>query len=221
MDSLRKTHIEREKAILADLEFSFPEFTGEKLIWDPVAEGQDPPDFAGIGPRGRIGLELIEWLDGSQMGPAKASESQCDQIHRVLAHNWKQEYRPQHFHSASVAPVGNKRIAPSDEDSLRTQFYAFAAEIDRDWPSNCALYGNVHHYWSAEFRNYPLLEKYFRSIRCIGGEPHGARWINIEMDGGAYDPCVSIETMKQALDRKLGDYCSPEKQKHLGSTHPH
>jgi hypothetical protein len=37
----------------------------------------------------------------------------------------------------------------------------------------------------------------------------------VQGDGGAYDPSVTIETLKQALDKKLGDYSTPEKQAHL------
>ena len=41
----RTTHHEREAAVLADVEANFPNFTGRPLAWEPVPEGQDPPDF--------------------------------------------------------------------------------------------------------------------------------------------------------------------------------
>ena len=72
----RLTHDQREKLVLADLESSFPNFAGQALSWIKVPESQDPPDFISPGPRGAVGLELVEWLDGDQMGPAKARESQ-------------------------------------------------------------------------------------------------------------------------------------------------
>jgi len=59
------------------------------------------------------------------------------------------------------------------------------------------------------------MRTYFGGIRYIGGEPHGFCWIDVQGDGGAYAPDVTVETLKQALDKKLSDYSTPEKQVHL------
>ena len=40
-------------------------------------------------------------------------------------------------------------------------------------------------------------------------------WIGEQGDGGAFDPNVPVESLKQALDSKLSDYSTPEKQAHL------
>ena len=69
------SHEQREQLVLTDLSASFPDFVGEPLSWTKVPDGQDPPDFLGVGQNKRIGLELIEWLDGGQMGPAKTREA--------------------------------------------------------------------------------------------------------------------------------------------------
>lgn len=84
----RRTHIQREETVLADLEASFPNFVGQALSWTEVPDEQDPPDFLSSGPNRRIGLELTEGLDGAQMGPAKSRESKRDRVRRVLADNW-------------------------------------------------------------------------------------------------------------------------------------
>jgi hypothetical protein len=76
MATQRLTHDQRELEVLTDLEKHFPEFADYPLSWSKVPDGQDPPDFLARAPHGMIGLELIEWLDGKQMGPAKGRESQ-------------------------------------------------------------------------------------------------------------------------------------------------
>jgi len=66
-----------------------------------------------------------------------------------------------------------------------------------------------------EFPGYPLLRKYFSAIRYIGGEPSGLNWLGEQGDGGAFDPNIPVDSLKQALDSKLSGYSKPEKQAHL------
>ena len=147
------------------------------------------------------------------MGPAKARESQREQIHRVLSHEWEQYYQPKNFCRAFPSPQGSKRISRAEEQPLRQEFFACAAEVDHAWVADSDHWGNS--YYQTEFPGYPLLGKYFYAIRYIGGEPHGSLWIGEQGDGGPFDPVVPVETLKQALDSKLGDYSAPEKQAHL------
>ena len=213
MATSRLTHIQREQIVLTNLEASFPHFAGQALSWAKVPDGHDPPDFLSRGPSGPIGLELVEWLDGDQMGPAKSRESQREQIHRVLTHDWEKEYQPQNFRGAFPSPLGSWRIARPDELPLRQEFFACAADVDRTWLADLDHRGNSH--YRTEFTGYPVLGKYFNSIRYIGGEPHGLCWIGEQGDGGAFDPAVPVETLKQALDNKLSDYSTQEKQAHF------
>lgn len=213
MAAPRLTHEQREKVVLDDLEASFPNFAGLPLSWVKVPQGEDPPDFVSRESRGVIGLEFVEWLDGSQMGPAKARETQRGQINRVLAHDWESQYKPQHFRGAFPSPRGNERIARNHELPLRQEFFACAADVDRTWSTNTDGWNNSH--YQTEFLGYPLLEKYFSAIRYIGGEPHGLCWIGEQGDGGAFDPNVVVETLKSALESKASDYSTPEKQVHL------
>lgn len=60
----RLTHDQREQLVLTDVNASFPDFTGLRLSWTKVADGQCPPGFVSGRENGPIGLELIEWLDG-------------------------------------------------------------------------------------------------------------------------------------------------------------
>jgi hypothetical protein len=208
------THDQREQLVLTDLNASFPDFAGVPLSWTKIPDGQDPPDFLGIGPTGRIGLELIEWLDGGQMGPAKTREARQKEVLRVLRTNWKAEYRPQRFRGAFVR-VGESKIVAADEAGLRREFFRCAAEVDRTWLTNPKRRGIA--FELNDFTGYPVMQASFTAIRYIGGDPHGFCWIDVDGDGGAYDPGVTVNTLTQALDKKLSDYSTPEKQAHFGA----
>ena len=213
MTPQRLTHDQREQQVMADLERHFPYFAGFPLRWAKVPEGQDPPDFLAQTPAGTIGLELIEWLDGSQMGPAKGQESQRENIVRVLGENWQNEYGPQNVGLAVLMPIWNLRIVRSDESQLRQEFFRCVEEVDAAWITNPDRVGST--YYHADFSRYPTLAKYFNGIRYIGGEQHGFRWIDVEEDGGGFDPSIAVRTLEEALDKKLTLYATPEKQAHL------
>jgi len=124
----RLTHDQREQLVLTDLLASFPDFAGQSLSWTKVPDGQDPPDFLSVGQSGPVGLELIEWLDGAQMGPAKTREARRLDALRVLRANWKTKYAPQNFRGAFI-DVLDKKIAAADESGLRKEFFDYAAEV--------------------------------------------------------------------------------------------
>jgi hypothetical protein len=69
----------------------------------------------------------------------------------------------------------------------------------------------------ADLSAYPTLAKYFDGIRHTEGEQKGFRWVDVEEDGGVYDPSVAIQTLEQALDKKLTLYATPEKQAQLNA----
>jgi hypothetical protein len=97
----RITHDQREQEVLTDLEKHFPNFAGQ-FVWTKVPEGQYPPDFLSRGSSRPIGLALIEWLDGKQMGLAKGRESHRDAIRRILADNWQNEYQTAEFQPSNL-----------------------------------------------------------------------------------------------------------------------
>jgi hypothetical protein len=209
----RITHDQRERIVLTDAEKSFPNFAGQTSPWAKVPDGQDPPDFISTKSHGVIGLELVEWLDGDQMRPAKTRESQREQIRRILTPEWEKEYQPKNCRGAFPTLVGTERVARADELPLRREFYANSASVDRNWSADPRHWGNS--YRQIEFTGYPLLTKYFTAINYIGGKAHGFCWIGESGDGGAFDPFVPVETLKHALDSKLASYATPEKQAHL------
>jgi len=120
----RLSHDQRENIVLTELEKSFPNFTGQNLTWVKVPDGQDPPDFISQGPSGPIGLELVEWLDGGQMGPAKTRESRREEVHSLLTLDWESRFRPKHFRAAFPWLAGTEKISRNDQPRLREEFFS-------------------------------------------------------------------------------------------------
>jgi hypothetical protein len=209
----KPTHADRENPVLADLEAHFPHFAGQALSWTPVLGGQDPPDFISNSPNGLVGLELIEWLNGTQMGSAKTRESHQGRIHRILTHEWEKEYQPQNFRGAFPSLLGNGRISRIDELLFRQQFYECVTDVDRTWAVDMDHLGNS--YTETEFSKYPVLAKNVARIHFVGGEPHSSCWIGEHGCGGAFDPNAPVDTLKEALDKKLTDYSIEVKPVHF------
>jgi hypothetical protein len=62
---------------------------------------------------------------------------------------------------------------------------------------------------------------YVAMIRLRGGEQtwkkHGFSWIEVEEDGGSYDPSNVIRTLEQAIMKKIDLYSNPDSSARLAS----
>jgi hypothetical protein len=211
MATVASSHFNRERPILTDLERSFPDFTGKALSW--FHNPDDPPDFIAQTPAGTFGLELREWLDGRQMSEAQRRDNKRERLLAVISSGWEQEYHPKNIVLASMEPRWGLSIASSDEAALRQEFYKCATDVDQTWFTNLERRGRG--YYQMEFPEFPLMATYFQAIRYIGGSPHGAIWMQIEPDGGHYDPDVCYQTLEVALEDKLVKFAKPERQARL------
>jgi hypothetical protein len=212
---LRLTHDERERQVLTDLDASFPDFMGKRLTWRKIPDGQDPPDFIGTDAQSTLGLELVEWLDGDQMTPAIARESQRERVHRTLILDSENEFKPTNIRLAFPTLRDGNRAAAKDFAGLRNELYAFAAKVDGAWTTDTRRWGS--HDSKRDFPGFPLLTKYFDSINFVGGLPLGGCWIDMERDGGSYDPNAVVDTLNERLDRKLTDYSTSDSLVHLSA----
>ena len=207
MANLRLSHAQREGAVIQELQTSFPGFAGVPS-WTPISD--DPPDFTGTCSNGLVGLELVEWLDGAQMGAAQARRSYRKKLWNLLGASWATEYHPLNLSSAVVCPFWDKKVTRSDEAGLHAEFWSFMEEIDRTWKTNPERVGDK---LFADHSSRPLLSKYVQMIRLRAGEQswktHGFSWIDIEEDGGAYEPSDVIRTLEQAIMKKIDLYSDP------------
>ncbi len=70
--------------------------------------------------------------------------------------------------------------------------------------------------WYSEFSAYPMLGRYLASIQLRKGGVHEL-FIDVEQDGGAFNPNVTVETLEQALDKKLLLYSQPDTRAKLNA----
>jgi hypothetical protein len=94
--------------VMQELQASFPGFAGVPT-WTTVAD--DPPDLVGVSQDGQVGLELVEWLDGEQMGSAQARKTYREKLWELIAGGWNTAYQPSYLSSAVVCPRWGIKIA--------------------------------------------------------------------------------------------------------------
>ncbi|MGB0125693.1 MAG: hypothetical protein WA419_10000 [Silvibacterium sp.] len=215
MTNPRLTHAQREGAVIQELQASFPGFAAVPT-WTSVPD--DPPDFTGASPGGLVGLELVEWLDGGQMGAAQARKAYREKLWNLLGASWATEYQPADLSSVVVCPFWDTELTKVDEPGLRAEFWSFMEEIDRTWQTNPERFGDS---LFADHSSRPFLSKYVEMIRLRAGERswkmHGFSWIDIEEDGGAYEPSDVIRTLEQAIMKKIDLYSNPDSDARLKS----
>jgi len=205
-----KTHEQREAEVMRELLASFPDFAGG-YAWSEVPD--DPPDFIATTPLGQVGLELVEWLDGAQMGAAQRRESQRDQMRTSIADGWQKEYQPEHLSCVVIYPVWGTRVPLKDTTALRQEFWSCSEMVDRTWATNP---DRVRDSLLVDCGSYSVMSKYVQSLQYRSGtqgwKEHGYCWIDIEEDGGSYDPGVVIQTFEQAIENKIAKYADPLRQ---------
>lgn len=200
---------------MRELRASFPDFAGD-CAWSQVAD--DPPDYIAATPLGQVGLELTEWLDGGQMGAAQARKSQRDSLRKLIADGWKTEYQPEHLSSVVISPVWGAKVSRQDAVELRKEFWICSEMVDRAWATNPKRVGNS---LRVDCNSYSVMSKYVQFLRYRSGtqgwRKHGYCWIDLEEDGGACDPRVVIQTLEQAIEKKVALYVDPLRQAHLAA----
>jgi hypothetical protein len=211
------THEQREAMVITDLQASFPEFAGGYL-WAKVPDGDDPPDFiAGIS-SGRVGLELVNWLDGAQMSVSKRAEASGGRLLNWVAEGWETAYQPTYLASAVISPMPGSNAGSRDGTQLHQEFWRCVEAADQAWPSGRKTLADNR---LADLSSYPVLSKYVRYLRFQAGaqewKKYGYCWIDVEGDGGAFDPTHVIRSLEQAIWGKIELYREPGRRAHLES----
>ena len=164
MSHPRLTHVQRETAVMQELQASFPGIAGVPT-WSPVPD--DPPDFTGDSSSALVGLELVEWLDGTQMGVAQARRAYREKLRNLFGASWATEHQPANLSSAVVCPFWEIKVTRDDETGLCAEFWSFMKGIDQTWQTNPERVGDN---LLADHSSWPLLSKYVETIRLRAGE---------------------------------------------------
>jgi hypothetical protein len=211
----RLSHTQREAIVIQELQTSFPGFA-DVSSWSPVAD--DPPDVIGSSPTGIVGLELVEWLDGIQMGAAQGRKSYREKLWKLLGAGWATEYQPKNLSSAVVCPFWDRKPTQTEQASLKSEFWRCVEDVDLNWADNPNRQGSN---LLVRDMSWPVLSKFIQAIRLRSGEQswktYGFSWIDIEEDGGSYDPNEVIRTLELSIRKKVDLYNDPQRIANLQS----
>jgi hypothetical protein len=204
------THDEREREVIARVEGQFPNFAGNTRPWRKIPDGQDPPDFISDNPGARIGLELREWLDGTQMGNAKMWESIATRFNKVLSEGWERQYQPQHCNWVVLELRESKKLEDADEQAFQAEFFNCVARIDT---VNAAPFAAKDSFFRMQdLSKYPTLRKYLLYLVFVGGKPLGSRWFVAQRSLGVFDPNSARLALENAIDDKMRDHATVRKK---------
>ena len=199
-------HGRREDSVLQDLLDYCPRFLDVPSEgWVAVPEGQDPPDL--VDSRGRIGLELTEWLHPGQTTEAIRRSRIRKELLRVL--NDQRPPAPQNYRIVYVSPRWG-RLSHKDSQALRQEFHTMCQQRDLRWYSDPAVERGWTWVVEQEFATYPTVKKYFASVRFKADgsniAQHGFPWIWPEPEGGAQDASNAIHSLRELIIKKCRMY---------------
>ncbi|HEY6767427.1 MAG TPA: hypothetical protein VI386_21920 [Candidatus Sulfotelmatobacter sp.] len=191
----------------------FPTFL-DGLTFAPARP--DPPDFLEAR-EGKVGLEITSWLDSDQVHAATGRERMREDILGIVEE--KKFPHPRNFCYVVITPQWGSRIKKSHYRGVREEFRNAIESIDGAWKSlrdgHWATLGPGERFdylaQRDDLSSYPTLSKYISSIwftepaRLDPASSEG-RWINIEQDGGFYDPARTAGALRSAVQNKVDRY---------------
>ena len=195
----------KQRAEAANFEafrLAHPNFAGRPLV--SIQWGGDPPDVLCLdAPGNRVGVELVQWVNGRQMAISKARFELEDSYNFVIQ-------------SSSVQPPANigmifiyakTPLAPKNAGIFRTELYDCIAQVEAKYPE----WEDPQGYMFTDFAGYPCLAKHlagldFYSTRRRSHAELGIDWVVFRNHGGAYTPDWMRDALVDNIKRKIAKY---------------
>ncbi len=194
-----------EKKVFEQFTEQLPTFAGRPVKWAP---GPNPPDFICTDSNGnRIGVELSEWLDESQISCERPRYQREREILLVIAS--RREPPPSNIGNIWIFRNEGVELTESHASEFRSQLYAFISDLDQRW-SMIEDHDDPQGVHIDDFPGYPLVQKYLTGLVCWSQAHHraypGIDWIVFMNHGGAYSPETALEALERTLKRKTTKY---------------
>lgn len=162
----------------------------------------------------RIGYELGEWLQTTQMAAAMRLSRQEKALARALAPQGPNRMRHADFVSLEIegrAPPFDAR----DATAFNTELKALVAAEDARIAASASLQARAYHACN-DLRRYPTVRKYLKQVLFGHSRPGKRRpgpfavggWITFKPLGGSYSPQTAIDALKSIISQKTGHYGS-------------
>jgi len=196
---------EVENKVFEQFTRQLPTFAGRPVTW---AAGENPPDFLCTDNAGnRIGVELSEWLDETQIAQERPQYQREEEFLAVIRS--RDEPPPKNIGNIWIFANENVRLSASEALEFRTQLYAFINDLDQRW-STIEDHDDPQGTDVDDFSGFPLLQKYLSGLMCWSQSRHhtyqGNEWIAFMNHGGGYSPDTAVEALERTLSRKTAKY---------------
>ncbi len=189
-----------------------PNFAGRAIKdW---AKGADPPDVLCHDLSGkRIGVELTEWLKGTQMASGKAQQGLYDSYSRVIRSDC--ETPPRNIEHVTVGLKRDALPPESEQSEFRRELFDCIRHQDATWPDTRSLQDHEQ----LEFPNHPILAEYVAGIRYWPCRPSGrgvgVEWVRFPARGRFYSPQEMFDELMARFGNKTGKYSTLRREQSL------
>jgi hypothetical protein len=189
---------ESEKKAFQAFHNSAPQFA-RRIV--SCKEGTDPPDFICEDQKGiRVGVELAEWVNGTQIAISK---------HR---YDVRQTYG-QAIASPPIKPtnIGRVWLHPADKlpsaqvVQFRQDLFDAITGFDSQWQTLADRWSAAQGIPVRDFSNYPLLQKHVLQLDLFSRTdmPFSVTFLG---SGGPYSPKTAYRALLSVLGKKVGMY---------------
>jgi len=189
-----------------------PNFLGRPIRdW---CKGANPPDVLCHDPSGkRIGVELTEWLKGSQMAREKAQQSLWDSYSRIIRSDC--EIPPRNIEHVRIGLKSDALPVESEQDEFRRELLNCIRHQDATWPGTRSL----QNYEQFKFQNHVILAKYVAWIRYWPCRPSerglGIEWVRFPTRGRFYATQDMYDQLITIIRKKTRKYSNLHRQQSL------
>ncbi len=196
-----------EAANFEAFRLAHPNFVGRPLV--SIQWGGDPPDVLCLDASGkRIGVELVQWINESQI-PASKSRFKMEDSYRLVIRS-SDEQPPVNIGLVFTYPKDNAILLLRNAAAFRKELYEFVARIDADWAKN-PEWDDPQGYPFTDFNGYPTLAQHIEGLdfhaRGRRFDPQlGAEWLTFRAHGGAYTSDWMRGALLDNIKRKIVKY---------------
>ncbi len=185
-----------------------PNFAGRAL--KDCRRGANPPDFLCHDFSGnRIGVELTEWVNESQIASQKPRQQLYSAYLRIISS--ERECPPCNIENVTLELKSRTRPRASRATVFRRELFDCIQQVDRNWDASRGSRAREQF----EFPNYPSLcecvawIEYWPYWPCSPSDrATGVQWIRFPARGGFYSSQLMVEALLENLRKKIAKYAA-------------
>jgi hypothetical protein len=183
-----------------------PDFAGRPLA--SVQWGGDPPDVLCVDTMGnRIGVELVQWVNQSQIAASKKQFALEDSYNKVIQ-------SPSEKPPACIGMIfiyTRVPLAPESATAFRKELYDFITHAAARYPE----WEGPQGYIFSDFTGYACLVEHLEGLQFYSASRRlpaqlGIHWIVFRNRGGAYTEAWMRDALVDNIRRKIDKYAKPD-----------